>query len=246
MKKLIITILILFVLSMPFVIAKVYDVNAEVPLDTSLPFDDLMEPIMEENGRRQKTNDQRVPLYKYNPFLNEILKAMKITIDKDGTKLIAGYPDEPNKFKPDANITKAEFIKMAIGLSVDRNFDFSIISSGHINHWAAPYVAVAEMQNVVNKGDYNAENLNEPITRLEMITILSKIQINMKGIPQYREGVLPNYTDIDNLSEEEKGYLLHAAKYELIEGMLNSDFKEIKPFSYLTRAEAARAIVRVY
>ena len=246
MKKLLITIIILIVLSLPFALAKIYDIYAEVPLDTSLPFDDLMYPVMEDGGRRQKLNDNREPLYSYNSCLNEILKAMKITIDKEGTKLISGYPDEPGKFKPDAYVTKGEFIKMAIGLSVDREFDFSIISSGHINHWAAPYVAVAEMQNVVNRGEYNEENLNDPITRLEMIVILSKIQINMKGIPQYKEGTLPNYTDIDTLSEEEKGYLLHAAKYELIQGMLDPGFTEIKPFSNLTRAEAARAIVRVY
>ena len=29
-----------------------------------------------------------------------------------------------------------------------------------------------------------------------------KIQINMKGISQYRDAELPNYTDIDNLTEE--------------------------------------------
>ena len=177
MKKILFSIIVILILCLSFVVAKVYDTYAEVFWDDSLPFDDLMVPVMEKDGRKQKERD-KIPLYKYNPYINDILKAMNITIDKEGTKLISGYPDDPSKFKPDEYVTKGEFIKMAVGLSVNRNFDFSIISSGHINHWAAPYVAVAEMQNVVNKGDYTEENLNEPITRLEMIVILSKIQIN--------------------------------------------------------------------
>ena len=161
--------------------------------------------------------------------------------------LIEGYED--GTFKPDASITKGEFIKLAIVLSTNRNFDFSAIPT-KLKHWSAPYVAVAEMQGVVEKGEYNDKNLNEPITRIEMICILSKIQIRMKGISQYRDAALPNYPDIDTLTEEEKELLLHACEYELLAGMFETDenknYLPIRPNDNLTRGDAAIAIMRVY
>ena len=65
----------------------------------------------------------------------------------------------------------------------------------------------------------------------------------MKGISKYRDDK-SLYTDIDSLTNEEKDLLIHAARYELIEGMLST--KEIKPHEELTRAEAAVALMRVY
>ncbi len=206
-------------------------------------FSDLYYPSLDYSGRQERDSERR-ELFFYNKYINEITKATQITIDINNTKLISGYPD--GTFRPDDKITKAEFLKMAIGLSVNRNFDFSAIPSNGIRHWAAQYVAVAEMQNVVDVGDYSDDNLNEAITRLEMIEILSRIQINMKGISQYRDAGDLNYSDMSILTDEEKGYLLHAARYELIEGMLDSGVTEIRPYDPITRGEAARAIIRVY
>lgn len=246
MKRLFLILGIMLLLFSSISFAITYDtgkIGLEEEFDKNIAFEDLIEPVMNPDGKQAKDIFNR-PLFRYNPYINEILKATKVTIDKDNNKLITGYPN--GTFKPNDNVTKAEFLKMAIGISVNRNFDFDAIPSSHIKHWAAPYVAVAEMQNVIDKGLYYEGNLNEPITRLEMIVILSKIQINMKGTPQYRDGELPEYEDISTLSEEEKGYLLHAARYELIEGMLDSNTKEIRPFDNITRGEAARAIIRVY
>ena len=102
---------------------------------------------------------------------------------------------------------------------------------------------MAEMQNVIEKDKYTDKNLDEPITRIEMICILSRIQINMKSIAQNREGKL-QYTDIGNLTEEEKALLLHAAKYTLINDMLETT--TFMPNQNLTRAEATVAIMRIY
>ena len=243
MKKIIFVLLIVYIVTFSFASAKIYDTYNPVKEDNNLVFNDLQEPAYEKDGRT-RTLDRvtREPMFYYNPCINEIIKATKITVDKDNNKLIQGYSD--GSFRPNDNVTKAEFIKMAVCLATNRNFDFSIIPHSHIKHWAGKYVAVAEMQGVVDKGEYNDYNLDDEITRLEMIMILSKIQINMKGIDQYRDGQLPAYTDIDTLTEEQKGYLLHAVRYELLPHMFDSD--EVKPFSYLTRAEAARAIIRVY
>ena len=242
MKKSILFLVIVILIIGSLSYARYYDVNEHIFGDDDLPFSDLLEPVLDDRGRQLLDGSPRQPVFVYNRFINEILKASKITIDKDGNKLIVGYND--GTFRPNDPVTKGEFIKMAIGLSVNRNFDFSAFKNSGINHWSGPYVAVAQMQNVVEEGDYSDLNLNEPMTRLEMILILSKIQINMKGVSKYVEGTLPNYSDISTLTDEEKGYLLHAARYELIEDMLSSD--EIKPYNNITRAEAARAIIRVY
>ncbi len=75
--------------------------------------------------------------------------------------------------------------------------------------------------------------------------MLAKVQIKMKGIAQSQLGRLI-YTDIDALTEEEKGLLLHAASYDLLEGMKDGSMKEFEPNKNITRAETARALVRIY
>lgn len=239
MKRCIAIIMMLITLFCSSVFAVLIDTNREVFYDDTLIYTDLQFPALDDRGRYIYDRETKKQLFKYHPAINEIMKATKIGF-------VDGY-DEPENdkkvFKPEASITKAEFIKLAIILSTNRNFDFSAIPIT-LKHWAAPYVAVAEMQNVVVKGEYNDSNLNEPITRIEMICILSKIQINMKGVSQYREAELPNYTDIDSLTEEEKGLLLHAARYELMPDMFTSN--TIRPFDNLTRSDATVAIMRIY
>ena len=234
MKKYIALLIILIISLISTTFAVVIDVTKNAFWDESLVFPDLQTVVKDERGRDVIDYVTKQKYYKYHYATNEILKATAIG-------LISGYQD--GTFKPNDTITKAEFIKLAIGLSINRNFDLSAIPT-NLKHWSGPYVAVAEMQKVVDVGEYNDFNLDEPITRIEMICILSKIQINMKGISQYRDAELPNYTDIETLTEEEKELLLHAARYELIEGMFDSD--TIRPYDNLTRGDAAMAIMRVY
>ncbi len=239
MRKYISILMILITLFYSSVFAAVINVNEETFKDESLIFPDLQIVATDERGRVKYDRTTGKTLYRYHKATNEILKASAIG-------LIEGYDD--GTFKPDESITKGEFIKLAVVLATNRNFDFSAIPT-NLKHWAAPYVAVAEMQNVVNVGEYNDNNLDEAITRIEMICILSKIQINMKGVYQYRDAELPAYIDIDTLTEEEKDLLLHAAKYELISEMYtkNADgVYAIRPYDNLTRGDAAMAIMRIY
>ncbi len=234
MKKYIALLIILIISLVSTTFAVVIDVTKNAFLDETLIFPDLQTVVKDERGRDVIDYETKQKYYKYHYATNEILKATAIG-------LISGYQD--GTFKPDETITKAEFLKLAIGLSINRNFDLSAMPK-NLKHWVGPYIAVAEMQKVVEVGEYNDFNLDEPITRIEMICILSKIQINMKGISQYRDAELPNYTDIETLTEEEKELLLHAARYELIEGMFDSD--TIRPYDNLTRGDAAMAIMRIY
>lgn len=196
-------------------------------------FPDLKIHVLDKKGQYLK-DKQGEYIYEDHWATREIMQAANIG-------LIEGYPD--GKFMPDANITRGEFIKIAMILATNATFDFSIMPKCEVTTWAGPYVSAAEMQNVIEKGQYTDENISKPITRIEMICILSRIQINMKGISRYIDE-RSLYTDIDSLTNEEKDLLVHAARYELIEGMLSTN--EIKPHEELTRAEAAVALMRVY
>lgn len=239
MKKYVLLIIVLAILVYSYVFAALIDVNKITFKDNSLVFPDLQTIALDKYGKPVKDYNTGEYYYKYHRATNEIIKTSAIGLTQ-------GYED--GNFKPDEVITKGEFIKLAMMLATNRNFDFSAMPK-KINHWCNPYVVMGEMQNVLEVGEYNEKNLNEPITRIEMICILSRIQINMKGVSQYTDATLPAYTDVDTLTEEEKGLLLHAARYELIAGMFDKDSKgeyTIRPYEYLTRADAAVAIMRIY
>lgn len=170
-----------------------------------------------------------------HPARREILMAARVGF-------IEGYKD--GTFKPDNSITRAEFIKMLMSISTNRTFDFSKIPTSYGN-WAGKYVTLAEMQGVIASGKYTDEELDKPITRLEVVCMLANVQIKMKGIAQSQLGRLI-FTDIDALTEEEKGLLLHAASYDLLEGMKDGSMTEFKPEQNITRGETARALVRIY
>ena len=257
MKKIFFVLVVILITVSSVAFAKIYSLSKKTEphiYDGNLPYKDLETQALDFNGKPY-VNEKKQPLYYYHKYINEILKASNITIDRQGHKLVEGY--ETGNFEPDKEVTHGEFIKMAISLSNNRSFDYSIFpkpnSADMIDkHWAAPYVVVAEMQGVIDVGDINYTNIDEPITRLEVIKILSKIQINMKGIPQFTDGYLPNYTDITQITKEERDLLLHAAKYDMIEGMYNPDGEgeeqelKLEPYKYITRAEAVRALLRVY
>ena len=216
----------------------VFNIMCSVVLASDI-FPDLLVQKFDEDGKPLREGGS-----KNGAFIFEEHWASKSIVKSTKIGLIEGYlqSDGSYAFKPEQAITRAEFIKMAIILSTNRTFDFNTVPSD-MNHWAGKYVKIAEMQNVVPKGLYNDSNLDEAITRIEMICILSKIQINMKGVAQNTLGKL-QYTDIGGLTNDEKAMLLHAAKYTLISDMLETTTFE--PNKNLTRAEATVAIMKIY
>lgn len=156
--------------------------------------------------------------------------------------VLDGYPD--GTFKPDEPITRAEFIKALIVLATNRTFDFRNVDSKY-STWYGPYVTISEMQGIMDKNKYTEAEFNEPITRIEAILMLAKTQINMKGIPQNQKGTI-GYTDIGGLTPDEKALVLHAAQYDLLEGMKEGSNALLEPNKNLTRGEAVVALMRVY
>lgn len=229
-----IMILILFTISYATNMVSSDDVQKSTSLyagsfevNKTIDFPDLITEVYNKNTKKYEQiihEDRR-----------EILMAARIGF-------LEGYED--GTFKPDNPITRAEFIKMLMGMATNRTFNFSTIHTTYTN-WAGRYVTHAEMQGVIEKGQYTEEELEQPITRLEVVCMLARVQIQMKGIPQNQLGRLI-FTDIDALTEEEKDLLLHAASYDLLEGMKDGSMTEFEPNKNITRAETARALIRIY
>ena len=261
MKRIIFLMICLITLLSSIGFAIIYNPDEQHPYNNNIPFTDLQELVRKKSGEIQK-DKQGNDLYTYHRYINEILKGNSIIVDKAGHKLIEGYQNKNESgklintysFKPDDNITKGEFIKMAICLANSRTFDYSVYTiptkyfGTYDGSWAAPYVVVAEMQDIIDPDKYTRESLSEPLTRLDVITILSRIQINMKGIPQFKDKDVSDFIDVDLLEPEDKGYFIHATKYFLIEDMFNAEdgVRRVNPDKEITRGEAIRALLRVY
>lgn len=151
--------------------------------------------------------------------------------------VINGYPD--GSFKPEGTLTKAEFIKLIMSASLP-DMDFAEAPKD-FEHWAASFIKVAENYNVLTDGEINQDNLDTPITRIEVIKILSLCDINIRKNSQLSVNDL-NFTDVNSLSVSEQILLSHAVASGIISGYPDGSFK---PANNLTRAEASK-ILSVY
>lgn len=198
-----------------------------IEINKDIDFPDLVTEVYDERNREYYYVDHEQK--------REILMAARVGF-------ISGYED--GTFKPDNSITRAEFIKMLMEISTNRTFNIATIPTNYSN-WAGRYISLAEIQGIIEKAEYTEEELEEPITRIEVVCMLAKVQIKMKGITQKFAGHLI-YDDIDGLTDEEKELLLHAASYDLLEGMKDGSMTSFEPDKNITRAEAAAALIRIY
>ena len=162
----------------------------------------------------------------------------KSYIDKlTSSGVINGYPD--GSFKPDSTLTKGAFLKLIVAASLS-DIDFEQVDKD-FDHWAAGYVKIAENYNVIEKGSITKENIDLPITRIDVIKILSSCDINMRGHEQKTLDYLI-FSDIDSLDETSEILLSHAVANGIIDGYTDGSFK---PENNLTRAEASK-ILAIY
>lgn len=99
--------------------------------------------------------------------------------------VIAGYPD--GTFKPDNTLSKGAFLKLIIGATFPE-IDFSKVTCD-FNHWAAPYFKLAEDYGILKEVNITPQNIDQPITRLEVVKILSlcDLVINDKSLCESSE-----------------------------------------------------------
>lgn len=152
-------------------------------------------------------------------------------------EIINGYTD--GNFGPSDTLTYGQFLKLITVASNDE-IEFDLVETD-IDHWAAPYLKVAEAYEAVENGKITKEMLDKPITRIEVTSILSKCDINMREHAQKSNGEL-SFNDIGNITVSQKILLSHAVANNIINGYSDGTFK---PQNNLTRAEAAK-ILSVY
>lgn len=149
--------------------------------------------------------------------------------------IVSGYPD--NTFKPDAYITREEFLKILIeSLKYEpiRNIKlpFTDVTS---TRWSAPYIQTALDNDIIIAADYG--NFFQPakyITRLEMAAMISRALFLEEDLSML------NFKDNDSIGRD-KGLVGAAITAELITGFPDNTFR---PDDSTTRAQSAAVIIR--
>lgn len=151
--------------------------------------------------------------------------------------IINGYPD--GTFLPEATISKGEFMKLVIQSSLPAGVDINDAPSS-LDHWAGKYLYVAETYRIVNPGDLTLETIEQPITRREMVLMITKADLVLRR-NALEQDVSVTYNDYDDMDTQEIRYLTHAVSKGLIKGYPDNTFR---PDNNMTRAEAATMIYR--
>ncbi|HHY95354.1 MAG TPA: protease complex subunit PrcB family protein [Firmicutes bacterium] len=184
-----------------------------------------------------------------------------------GRGFLAGYPD--GTFRPNANMTRAEFIRAVTGTfhlvtpnpavtSDPAGTSDPAETSGAVDpkplrhdgfadmagHWATAYVDAALAAKVLQKSDYPDGRFqpDHPATRLEMVVQLVRALGKGEEAAQaeYKEAGR-GYRDADRIPDQLKGFVGVATGMGIIIGFPDGTFGPERP---ATRAEATAMIMR--
>ena len=163
--------------------------------------------------------------------------AYKYVITLTNNNVINGYND--GTFRPEGTITNAEFIKLVVMAALPEWIDINDAES-NFEHWASRYVWIAERYGLIKTGSITLENIDIPITRIEMVRIIVKADLTMKG-NSLSTSEKVKFKDVISLNSDDLLLLKHACSKNLITGYTDNTFR---PQSNMTRAEAATMIYR--
>lgn len=149
---------------------------------------------------------------------------------------INGYED--NTFKPEGQITRAEFVKLVnrvFNLTEQSDIKFTDVSS---SDWYYNEVKVAAKNGYINGYEDNTFRPNNPITRQEAMKIITTLK-NNKDIDIDK---IYNYNDFKQIEDWAKPYVEGAIEAGYIKG---DEKGNINPQGKLTRAESVTMLNRL-
>lgn len=151
---------------------------------------------------------------------------------------IGGYAD--GTFKPDANITRAEFSKI-LAKSLDlKNVSGSAFNDTK-NHWAKDDINTLVQNGIINKADYGTNfEPDKKITRLEIAKMTVRA-IGQDAEAIAKAGQSTGFADNSSIKSSDRGYVIIAKNNKIVGGYGDNTFK---PNNNATRAEASAMVVR--
>lgn len=166
-----------------------------------------------------------------------------------------------NKFAPEDNIKREEFVVMAVNLFYAseqcKSVDFADVKK---NMWYSDKIAVAYQKKIINGISDEMFGIGTEITRQDASVVCSRIAADLYELAQESEetsnsdelhGGIFEYTDIDtdpfndfeDVSDYAKEPVKRMFKAGIINGMPNGNFM---PENNMSRAEAAVMLYRLY
>ncbi len=186
--------------------------------------------------------------------------AYKYVEDLTNKGIVNGYED--GTFKPEGNVTKAEFMKLIMVAEYGEEVFTKVKNT--TGTWYEPYFYIADTAGYMTY-DVNRITATEPITRKEMAEILSMLAVkhglvknelpnNGKDEIILEDGDVDEYAsggkkskdykmfkDLDDLKSNEKEFIDNTAKAGFIKGYEDNTFR---PSNNMTRAEVSTIIYR--
>ncbi|MDD3766175.1 MAG: S-layer homology domain-containing protein [Eubacteriales bacterium] len=146
----------------------------------------------------------------------------------------------PNKFEPNRDITRAEFLKLIISISnIDLDNDAKVpFEDIDASAWYAPYVKTAYKLGIINGVEKNRFGVDESVRRQDIAVIITRLF-------DYKDMLLPHkvsaaeFLDIQDLSSEAKESISSLQSAGVLSGKNEGEFS---PNQSATRAEVAKII----
>lgn len=154
--------------------------------------------------------------------------------------IVNGFDD--GTFRPDSNITKAEFVKIIICAFGLYDAEASVnLKDNNKDDWYYTYVSVAIEKGIAKADKDNCFNAESYITREEMFDI-SKKALDYADISLIQSGETLVYSDADEINPEYKDSVDYMSSHGIITG--NPD-GTLCPKANSTRAEASVMLTRM-
>lgn len=184
-----------------------------------------------------------ITLYSSQPVLAESLDikghwAYKEISKWEEKKLIEGYEDQT--FKPDNNITRAEFftlINRILGFTNQAQINYTDVST---NDWFANEIAKAQAAGYIDGYGDNTIRPNNLISRQEAAVIIYKL-LHLNAPTSL--DILSKFDDASSISDWSRQYFASVVENGYIDGYPD---RTCRPVNNITRAESVALLDRVF